>query len=218
MLNTWNPLPISRIGRINVLKMLVMPKLLYYFEILPVPIPMAQLKLLKRWFLNFIWKDGAHRVASSVIFSRRGQGGMGAPDIHKYYLASYLHVMVSWASMHPPNRWTEMEMGSLLPTHPCSLVWSPALFTDPKLHDLCLGPMLFSLRIWWSCYISSHWHPPAHPFLMCYLTPFYLIVSHTPGCSLGPRRVCSNSDILCTLLPEIFTPSRTYKLKAKKPK
>lgn len=63
---------------------------------------MAQLKLLKQWFLNFIWKDRAHRVASLVIFSPRGQGGMGAPDIHKYYLASHLRA-VSWSSLRPLN-------------------------------------------------------------------------------------------------------------------
>lgn len=164
MLNRWNPLPISWIGRINVLKMSVMPKLLYFFLMLPVPIPMAQLKLLKRWYLNFIWKDGAHRVASLVIFFPRGQGGLGTPDIHKYYLASHLHALLSWSSMRPPNRWMEIEMGSLFLTHPCSLVWSPALFTDPKLHDLCLGPMLFSFRVWRSCYTKFSLASTCPPF------------------------------------------------------
>lgn len=97
MLTRWNPLPISLIGRINVLKMSVMPKLLYFFETLP--IPMTQLKLLKRWLLNFIWRDGAHRVASSVIFSPRSRGGLGASDIRKYYLVSHLRAVVSWHSL-----------------------------------------------------------------------------------------------------------------------
>lgn len=113
---------------------------------------MAQQKVLKLWFLNFIWKDGAHRVASLVVFSPMDQEVMGASDIYKYYLASHLRAVVSWSSLRPPNRWTEIEMGLLFPAHPCSLVWSPALFSFPKLHDICLGPMLFSLKIWRSCY------------------------------------------------------------------
>lgn len=40
MLKRWNPLPLSWLGRINVLKFLIMPKLLYFFETLPVPIPL----------------------------------------------------------------------------------------------------------------------------------------------------------------------------------
>lgn len=55
ILTRWNLLPISWLGRINVLKMSVMPKLLYFFETLLVPIPMSQLKLIKQWFLRFVW-------------------------------------------------------------------------------------------------------------------------------------------------------------------
>lgn len=42
MLKHWDPLPISWIGRINVLKISGV-----FFEILPIPIPMSQLKLVK---------------------------------------------------------------------------------------------------------------------------------------------------------------------------
>lgn len=163
MLTLWNPLPISWIGRINVLKVSVMPKLLYFFETLPIPIPMVQLKLLRRWFLNFIWRDRAHRVSSSVIFSPRSRGGLGARDIYKYYLASHLNAVVSWSSLVPPNRWSEIEMGSLFLAHHCSLVWSPALLSDPKLHSLCLGPMLFSLRIWRTCSTKFSLFSPCPP-------------------------------------------------------
>lgn len=66
MLKGWKVYPISWLIR--------MPKLLYLFETLPVEVPMSQLKLLKCWFLDFIWNGKAHQIASSVVFSPRNQG------------------------------------------------------------------------------------------------------------------------------------------------
>lgn len=38
-INKWSPLPISQIGRINILKMNVLPKFLYLFQSIPLPPP-----------------------------------------------------------------------------------------------------------------------------------------------------------------------------------
>lgn len=46
---------------------------------------------------------------------------------------------------------SEIEMGSIYPAHPCSLLWSPSLHQDPRQLDLCLASMLFTLKIWRTC-------------------------------------------------------------------
>lgn len=43
-LQSWTKYPLSLLGRIYVLKMSILPRLLYHFETLPVAIPLAQLK------------------------------------------------------------------------------------------------------------------------------------------------------------------------------
>lgn len=51
---TWTKYPLSLSGRINVLKMTILPRLLYHFETLPVATPSSQLKTFQRSFLKFI--------------------------------------------------------------------------------------------------------------------------------------------------------------------
>lgn len=51
-LRQWNTYNLSVLGRIAALKMAILPKLLYYFETLLIPIPILQLRNLKGLSLN----------------------------------------------------------------------------------------------------------------------------------------------------------------------
>lgn len=150
-LNLWTPLPISFLCRINVLKMSTLPKLLYLFETLPIPVPLSQLKLLQRKCLKFIWNNASHRIARSVVYALKNRGGLAAPDIIKYYYASHLRVLSSWISRKAPSRWAEIEMGITAPVHPCYMLWPYSAKFMPQLRSLCLAPMLFTLAIWKRC-------------------------------------------------------------------
>lgn len=95
LLRQWDTYPLSLLGQINVLKMSILPGLLYLFQTLPVPIPMKQLKATQRLFLIFIWHNKAHHIASSVAFAPRSRGGLGAPDLLKYYYATHPRATIS---------------------------------------------------------------------------------------------------------------------------
>ena len=53
--NRWTLLPMSLIGRINIYKMNILPKLLYVFQNIPLPPPAVWFKTFKKLFLDFIW-------------------------------------------------------------------------------------------------------------------------------------------------------------------
>lgn len=58
IIDRWKPLPISLIGRINILKMNILPKLLYLFQNIPLPPPPPNLfSKLRKLFLNFLWNN-----------------------------------------------------------------------------------------------------------------------------------------------------------------
>ena len=58
----WEDLPCSWIGRINVVKIAILPKAIYRFNAIPIKTPTQFFTGLERTILNFIWKKQKTQV------------------------------------------------------------------------------------------------------------------------------------------------------------
>ncbi|XP_069805749.1 ATP synthase subunit ATP5MJ, mitochondrial [Dendropsophus ebraccatus] len=69
LLSKWSAHFISLLGRVASVKMTILPKLLYYFETLPVRVPLSELRAIQRDIFKFIWASRRHRIPKSVMMS-----------------------------------------------------------------------------------------------------------------------------------------------------
>ena len=63
----------SWLGRINIMKMAILPKVMYRFNVTPIKLPRTFFTELEKTTLNFIWNQKRACIAKSILSKRKKQ-------------------------------------------------------------------------------------------------------------------------------------------------
>ena len=80
-------IPCSWVERINIVRLTILPNIIYTFSVIPITLLLAFFTELEQTISQFLWKHKRSQIAKAVLRKRNAAGGINLPDFRLYYKA-----------------------------------------------------------------------------------------------------------------------------------